>query len=98
MNSLFSHINSFSSDLYIVDYTEYSKTHNTPFMGVTISDVKPDLIEAFYLKNKHGVFFDAINFEENKAALRNKDGKVVKQCECMCVSSKAKNKGYFCWS
>ena len=47
MNSLFSHINSFSSDLYIVDYTEYSKTHNTPFMGVTISDVKPDLIEAF---------------------------------------------------
>lgn len=94
MNSLFSHINSFSSDLYIVDYTEYSKTHNTPFMGVTISDVKPDLIEAFYLKNKHGVFFDAINFEENKAALRNKDGKVVKQCECMCVSSRAKNKGW----
>ena len=98
MNSLFSHINSFSSDLYIVDYTEYSKTHNTPFMGVTISDVKPDLIEAFYLKNKHGVFFDAINFEENKAALRNKDGKVVKQCECASLPKRKIKGGYFCWS
>lgn len=93
MNDLFLHISRFSSDLYIADYTEYSKTNEAPSVGVCMSVVKPP-IEAFYLKNKNEITFDTINFEENKSVFRNKSGRTVQQCECMCLSSKAKNKGW----
>ena len=94
MRDVFPHIENHNSDIYIADYTEYSKTHDTSVSGVKILANKPGELEVFHLKNKKGISIDAVNFEENQSVLKDEQGKVVKQCECMCASSGAKNKGW----
>ena len=85
MRDVFPHIENHNSDIYIADYTEYSKTHDTSVSGVKILANKPGELEVFHLKNKKGISIDAVNFEENQSVLKDEQGKVVKQCECMCA-------------
>ena len=93
MRDVCPHIENHNSDIYIADYTEYSKTHDTSVSGVKILANKPGELEVFHLKNKKGISIDAVNFEENQSVLKDEQGKVVKQCECMCASSGAKKQG-----
>ena len=52
MRDVFPHIENHNSDIYIADYTEYSKTHDTSVSGVKILANKPGELEVFHLKNK----------------------------------------------
>lgn len=39
MRDVFPHIENHNSDIYIADYTEYSKTHDTSVSGVKILEI-----------------------------------------------------------
>lgn len=50
MRDVFPHIENHNSDIYIADYTEYSKTHDTSVSGVKILANKPGELEVFHLR------------------------------------------------
>ncbi len=75
----------FSSDLYIGDYTRYVSNHpSSPYRGVVADVNKLPCIQAFSLHNPDSITFDFVNFEYNPALFKREDGSKASQCECMC--------------
>jgi len=84
----FNNVRTFSSDVWIADYTEQSRIRGLRMTakeksalktGVHIQDAAFGDINAFHLHNGDNVPFMAVNFEENKSFFP--DGN--KDCECM---------------
>lgn len=77
---------SFSSSLYIVDYTKYNQDHAdepSKYSGVVFHAMKPDNIHSFVLDNPRNVSFEAVNLEHNPALMKREDGSMSSQCECL---------------
>lgn len=84
MDKLFKQILQFKSDIYIADYTEYSKAHNVSPLpnGVYITDTLPPHISSLHIENPNLFQVKAANFEENMDVFTLPDGSKVQQCEC----------------
>ena len=84
-------INDFSSDIYIVDYTEQTKNEIIK-KGVEIRTEKPKDIRSFFIKNGKSILFSSIIFD-NKSFIDETTGNTLTQCECVCFSSAEYSKG-----
>lgn len=88
MEQFFSKTRQHTGDVYVADYTQYSKDHPTCMKGVEISDEKPDDIESLAFLNPNNVPVVSVNFEENEQFFRTGDNKQIhSSCECMLVSA-----------
>lgn len=88
MEQFFSKTRQHTGDVYVADYTQYSKDHPTYMKGVEISDEKPDDIESLAFLNPNNVPVVSVNFEENKQFFRTGDNNQIhSSCECMLVSA-----------
>lgn len=88
MNCLLTMIShSYSSPtIYVADYTHYNEKLQqfaSPCAGVLIQDSLPPLIPSFLLTNKNAYPLVAVNMDENKYLLKQKDGTIHSQCECI---------------
>lgn len=80
-----------TDDLLVVDYTEYRQTHPqevTPSKGVCFLDAPDKRIGAFSFLNPQNYPFDAINLEEHPALLTDKNGRKVRNVECICSANR----------
>lgn len=87
----------FDTDVYVADYTNYLNnggTEETPAKGVIISTAKPPIINSLLITNKNSIKYEVVNFEHNKALLRNPDGTSHSQCECMCYALRDSGKSW----
>lgn len=76
----------FETNIYVADYTNYLSNGGkeiTPSKGVFITPSLPPVINSLLITNKKCIKFEAVNFEHNKALLKNPDGTNHSQCECM---------------
>ena len=76
----------FDTDVYVVDFTEYNKSAHTtpaPAAGVFVDVVDNGIIPSFLLTDKNAHPFEVINLEQNKSMLKRADGTKVSQCECI---------------
>lgn len=84
-----------TGDLLIADYTEYRKEHPTetlPSGGVAFLERPDSRLGSFCILNPRHLPFEAINLEENPQLVTGSDGKLVKQCECICRALREKGK------
>lgn len=84
MENLFKQICQFASDIYIADYTEYSKTHDVSPLpgGVYVTNTLPPHILSLHIENPRSLQVKVANFEENMDVFTLPDGSRVQQCEC----------------
>lgn len=76
-----------TGDIYVADYTQYSKEHSDCPNGVVISDDKPDDIDSLAFYNPNNVPVISVNFEENEPFFRTGEkNHTHSSCECMLVS------------
>lgn len=93
MEDRFSNVQHHISDVYVVDYTQYSSEHpELAKRGVVVSDVKPDTIGSLLFRNPNGVKVLSVNFEKNQALFKPKRRDKVSNCECMLVSEQGNQK------
>lgn len=74
-------------DLLVVDFTEYHQKHpneTIPSEGVMFIEQPDNRLGAFCILNPQHLPFETINIEENPTIVTDDNGKLVKQCECIC--------------
>ena len=85
----------FESDIYVGDYTQYTKSYPTSSKaGVCITSQPPLDILSLRFVNKQHIPVLAINFEKNLHYFDTMDKGRISNCECMLVSDKARKKGW----
>jgi hypothetical protein len=94
MNKHFSNISSHSSNIYIADYTELTKSAK----GVEISDAPFSDIQFCTVSNPRGIECWGINFEKNPDVFQITDTEEAQtsQCECMIASKKSQERAWVC--
>lgn len=78
--------NIITHDIYVVDYTEYLKSHpdaDTPTRGVAFLSEPDDRLHAFYVENPNKVAYTVLNLEEHPSLTTDGEGKMIKQPECI---------------
>ncbi len=88
MKRYFNQVDDYRTNLYVVDYTQYSKKGEHK-RGVEFSVRRPNDIEGLEIINHSRVEFESVNFELNP--LLNDNGHLIRQCECMCSAKKSDN-------
>lgn len=83
IKEFFSTAEEYGGDVYVADYTNATNSER----GVEITDVKPEDIGSFHLKNSNKINYWGVNFENEQHFFEGR-----KQCECMFTASKAKEK------
>lgn len=76
-----------STDLYISDYTQY--TGEAPSKGVDIKTSPLDIHKKWpplHIHNPQYIKILVANMEHNKSINKQNNGKLCKQCECLCIS------------
>lgn len=88
MNSFFSDVQSIDTDLYIVDYTEQTKSTSDK-RGVELHTSDPSDIEALHMHNPKEISFQVANLEggENKIKLAALEGELPSLCEAVCFTN-----------
>lgn len=79
----------FISDFYVSDYTNYQGSEEVPVRGVDIVQEIPALMEvwpALHFHNPNNVQVMVANMEKNPSLCKYSNGKMCKQCECLCIS------------
>ena len=88
---------SYNTDVYIADFTEYNKLEHTiqaPVAGVYVNTDDNGIIPSFLLTDKNRHPFNVINLEENKSLLKREDGSLVSQCECILYAIREEGPGW----
>lgn len=85
----------FNGDIYVGDYTEYSK-NNPEYAGVGVVYAGEPLqdLNALHIINAREIPVATVNFEDCANLLKDEDGKQVKQCEGMCFAVRARRHGW----
>lgn len=80
LEKMFHHVEEYDGDVWVADYTEATRRMGKDCQkGVVISSNPIHDISSFHLVNKDGIWYYAVNFEDNKDFFPN--GR--KDCECM---------------
>lgn len=90
MMTNFSNYEELSSDLYISDYTNYKG--ESPVQGVDVVSTELDIHKEWpplHIHNPQHVPILVANMEHNPSINKKKDGKLCKQCECLCISEQS---------
>ena len=88
-------LDNITDDLLVVDFTEYHKKHPTeaiPSEGVTFLEQPDSRLGAFCILNPNHLPYQAINLETNPHLVTDEHGNLVKQCECICLAHREKDK------
>lgn len=81
---------SFQSNFFVSDYTNYKGGNQTPSKGV---DIRDDVLPIFEewpplcFLNPNRVSVLTANMEKNPAFCKRANGTMSKQCECLCIST-----------
>lgn len=85
----------FNDDIFVGDYTEYSKLNpQYANVGVVFSEQPFDKLNSLHIINHRHIPIGAINFEEYEDILKDNQGNLVKQCEGLCFAERAKKYGF----